>query len=197
MVAIDAARGNSKLPPAGRWYRGWHLLRHENVLVRWCRKEELPILAAQIELWRSLLVHGVARLVGASTEGQVGYLAIELPGAPLYREAKRAARIEENVRVRWALELCALLLGLSNSGHALPDARLDRFNVDPGGHLWLVDLWPFQKIEVTSAHAQNLEHARATCLELLNQAPYYTLAEDAQQRVREAKSLEALAAIFT
>lgn len=196
MVAIEAARGSAKLPPPGRWYRGWHLLAHENLLVRLCRKEDLPVFTEQLELWRGLLVHGVARIVASHIDDQGAFLAVELPGVPMYRETKRGPRIEENTRVRWAAELCALLAGLSSAGLALADANLNRFNVDPSGHLWLVDAWPLQKVGRELAQTQNLEHARTTCLQLLQQAPFYTLAQDAVHQLQEAESLEQLAAVF-
>jgi hypothetical protein len=196
LIAVDAPRSNGKPPPAGRWYRGWHLLLRETVLVRVCRKEEQSALAEQIALWRSLLVPGVSRVVGAAVDAQTGYLAVELPGQPLFREGKRANRIEELTRLRWAVQICALLEGLSNAGVVLEDAKSNRFNVDPQGHLWLVDLWPLQGADAQRAHAENLEHARAACRELLNQAPCYSLADDALQQLEAAGSLKQLASIF-
>lgn len=196
VVAIDAPRTNGKPLPAGRWYRGWHLLLRETVLVRVGRKEEQSMLAEQIALWRSLLIPGVSRVVGAATEGQAGYIAVELPGQPLFREGKRTNRIEETTRLRWAVQICALLEGLSNAGVVIADASSNRFNVDPQGHLWLVDLWPLQGADVERAHAANLEHARVTCRELLNQAPCYSLPDGALQQVEAATSIKQLASIF-
>ena len=154
------------------------------------------MLAEQIALWRSLLVPGVSRVVGAEADTQTGYLAVELPGQPLFREGKRANRIEELTRLRWAVQICALLEGLSNAGVVLADANSNRFNVDPQGHLWLVDLWPLHGADTQRAHAQNLEHARVTCRELLNQAPCYSLAEGALQQLEAATSIKQLASIF-
>jgi hypothetical protein len=194
LVALEGGKGNGRLPPPGRWYRGWHLLLHENVLVRVCRKEEQAALAEQIDLLRGLLVHGVSRLVGASV--QAGYVVVELPGAPLYREAKRAHRVAESTRLRWAVEICALLESVAAAGVFIADANLSRFNVDQQGHLWLVDVWPMQRSTPEQARAQHLQQAQLACKSLVDQAPCYTLGDDALQRMQNATSLGELAAVF-
>jgi hypothetical protein len=196
-VAIDASRSNGKLPPPGRWYRGWHLLTGDVVLVRTSSSEERSAFAEQVAIWRRMLVPGVARVIGAQVPpSPVPYIAVELPGMPLQREAKRAQRIDEATRLRWAVEICAMLEGLAAGGVMLPDANLNRFNVDQQGRLWLVDLWPLQNAEPDQARAAHCEHARSTCRQLLQQAPCYTIAADAFEQIEQATMLRQLVAIF-
>jgi hypothetical protein len=121
---------------------------------------------------------------------------VELPGAPLYREAKRAHRIAESARLRWCVEICALLESLATAGVVLAEANLNRFNVDPQGHLWLVDLWPMQRSAPEEARTRHLEFARGACKSLIDQAPCYTLVDDAQQRINDATSLGELGAVL-
>jgi len=120
------------------------------------------------------------------------YITHPLAVATILRELSHA-RLP---RLRWAVQICALLEGLSNAGVIIADANSNRFNVDPQGHLWLVDLWPLRGADVERAHAENLEHARVTCRELLNQAPCYSLAEGALQQLEAATSIKQLASIF-
>ncbi len=196
MVAMEGAKGDGRLPPPGRWHRGWHLLRRENVLVRLCRREEQAILNEQILLWRSVVAHGISSVIEARADIPVGYIAVELPGAPLHREVKRSQRVDESARRRWAVELCAVLESLSLAGLVMLDGNLNRFNVDQAGHLWLVDLWPLKRGAADQAHDDNLRHAQDACEQLLSQAFFFTLPEDVPRQAKAPKSLGALAALF-
>ena len=196
-VAIEQSHGNGKLPPPGRWFRGWHLASGDAVLVRLGASNEQPAFAEQVQSWRQLLVSGVSRVVSAQTDAaSVLHVAVELPGMPVYREVKRAHRLSEATRLGWVVQLCALLDGLASSGVMLADAQLNRFNVDQDGRLWLVDLWPLRRAEPEVARQAHLGQARAACRQLLDNAPCYSLAPGAFEQIEQVQSLRELAALF-
>jgi hypothetical protein len=196
-VALDSARANRDLPASGRWYRGWHVPTQSIVLLRYGELAEQPLFAEQVALWRRLLVPGVSRIVAANTEpSKRPYVAVELTGYPLNREAQKSSRIDERLRMRWAVELCALLAALAEQGTVLPDAELSRFNTDQEGRLWLVDLWNLQSVTPEQARLAHCDRARTSCRQLLNMAPAYCVAGDAPERLESAASLEQIVQIF-
>jgi hypothetical protein len=196
-VALDPSRSNRELPSTGRWYRGWHLPTQSSVLVRHGEPGDQPHYAEQIALWRRLLVPGASRVVQADAEpNRRPFIAVELQGLPLNRHVSRSLHHEQSVRLRWAIELCALLSALADQGVALQDAELHRFNTDPNGRLWLVDLWPLCRMEPNQASLAHLRLARQSCRQLLRQAPCYSLPTDAVERLEKAGDLAEVARIF-
>lgn len=196
-VAIDSSRSNREHPPPGRWTRGWHVPTQSNVLVRYGELAEQRAYAELIAIWRRLLVPGVARIVAANSEpNRRPYIAVELPGSPLNREAQKGSRIEERLRLRWAVELCALLCALAQQGALIADSELYRFNTDQEGRLWLVDLWGLCSAEPNQAQAAHCESARAACRQLLGAAPVYSVSGDALERLDQAPDLLRMAQIF-
>ncbi len=196
-VAIDSPRSNRELPQAGRWYRGWHVTTQMIVLARYGEPAQQSVFAEQIEIWQHLLVPGTSRIVTASAEPHKRpYLAVELLGYPLNREAQKGGRIEERLRLRWAVELCALLTALAQQGAVLPDAELNRFNTDQEGRLWLVDLWGLRRDEPAAALLANCICARKSCQQLVMLAPCYSLPVAAHERLENETDLTQLARIF-
>jgi hypothetical protein len=196
-VAIDSPRSNRELPQAGRWYRGWHVSTQSIVLVRYGEPSEQSEYKEQIDLWRRLLVPGASRIVTASAEpNKRPYLAVELLGYPLNREVQKGGRIEERLRLRWAVEVCALLTALAQQGAVLPDAELNRFNTDQEGRLWLVDLWGLRQEEPDSALRMHCIAARKSCRQLVMLAPCYALSVDAYERLENETNIAELARVF-
>ncbi len=196
-VALDLSRSSRELPPSGRWYRGSHVPTQSTVLVRYGEFGEQPVYARQIALWRQLLVPGMSRIVAANAgPGTRPYIAVELPGYPLNREVQKGGRVEESVRLRWAVEICALLAAVAHQGAVLPDADLCRFNLDQEGRLWLVDLWEMQSAEPDQALLAHRDQARGICGQLLRLAPCYSLAADALDQLENAVDLTEIARII-
>jgi hypothetical protein len=196
-VALEASRSNREQSPTGRWFRGWHLPTQSSVLVRHGEPTDQPLYAEQIALWRRLLVPGASRIVQANAEpNQRPFVAVELPGSPLSREANRLGRAAESLRLRWAVELCALLTALADQGVTLADADLRRFNTDGNGRLCLVDLWPLSGTDPVQARLAHRDHARKSCRQLLLQAPCYSLAPNALERLEKAADLAEIVGIF-
>lgn len=196
-VALDGVRSNRELPACGRWYRGWHVPTQTTVLVRYGEIVEQPVYAESVARWRRLLVPGTARIVASSTvPAKRPYLAVELAGYPLNRELQKGQRVQERVRLRWAVELCALLAALAREGVALPDAEPYRFNLDQEGRLWLVDLWGIRSAQPDEAMRAHCEHARKSCQRLLTLAPSYSMPDDALERLEQVPDLVQMAQIF-
>ena len=196
-VALDSPRSNRELPQCGRWYRGWHVPTQSAVLVRCGEPAEQPAYAELIALWRRLLIPGISRIVAASVEpDRRPYLAIELAGVPLNREAQKGSRVEERLRLRWAVEVCALLAALAQGGAVLPDAELVRFNADQEGRLWLVDLWGLEGAAPDNALVAHCDRARKSCRQLLKMAPCYSVSADALERLESVADLVQMARIF-
>ena len=196
-VALDIGRSTRELPACGRWYRGWHVPTQSIVLVRFGEMGEQPVYAEVVARWRSLLVPGVARVVASgSAPAQRPYVAVELPGYPLHRELQKGNRVDERVRLRWAVEVCALLAALAQQGVALPDAEFYRFNSDQEARLWLVDLWGAQSAPPGEALQAHTQHARKCCQQLLTTAPSYALPSDALERLERASDLVQMARVF-
>ena len=196
-VAIDAQRSNRELPQAGRWYRGWHVSTQSIVLIRYGEPAEQAVYAEQIELWRRLLVPGTSRIVTASAQPtKRPYVAVELLGYPLNREVQKGSRFEEPLRLRWAVEVCALLTALARQGAVLPDADLNRFNTDQDGRIWLVDLWGLRREEPDAALLAHCNWARKSCRQLVTLSPCYSLSADAYERLENEIDIAQLARIF-
>jgi hypothetical protein len=167
------------------------------VLVRYGEPAQQSEYAEQIELWRGLLVPGASRIVTASAQtNKRPYVAVELLGYPLNREIQKGGRIEERLRLRWAVELCALLTALAQQGAVLPDAELNRFNTDQDGRLWLVDLWGLRREEPDAALHAHCNCARKSCLQLVTAAPCYSLPQGAYERLENETDIKQLARIF-
>ncbi|HEX9620522.1 MAG TPA: hypothetical protein VF989_10315 [Polyangiaceae bacterium] len=158
------AKRSEQLPAADRWYRGFHLPSQSAVRLRFGEPGDREAFAARIGLWRDLLVPGVARLVAADADAERPYLAVALPGRSLAR-ALGAAPARE--RREWALELCLLLAACAAAGVQLADADANRFSLDEGGRLWLVDLWDARSAEPAQARAAHIELARRSVYDVL------------------------------
>lgn len=196
-IAFDGGPDNARLPAPGRWHRGWHLLTREAVLARHASKNEAASFADQVALWKSLLVPGAARIVEARlVEAQNPYLAVELPGTSLVKELKQAQRMSEHRRLDLLVQICAVLHGLAQEGLLLADIDLNRFNVDAGGRVWLVDLWPLTRVEPTHAQRAYVENMQRICERLLGAAPAYALPDDALEQISATQSLHELATLF-
>ena len=196
-VALESSRSNRELPPCGRWYRGWHVPTQSIVLVRYGELGEQPIYAEQVAHWRRLLIPGTSRIVTSSTvSAKRPYIAVELPGFPLNREMQKGHRVEERLRLRWAVEYCSLLLTMAQQGFVLPDAELNRFNTDQEGRLWLIDLWGMQTAEPDTALRLHCDQARNSCRQLLTMAHAYSVSSDALERLEVVPDLTQMARIF-
>lgn len=191
-VVLEGTRSRAEKPATGRWIRGWHLPSQSSVLVRCGTATEQASYAEQIELWRSLLIPSVARVVSCSSEAGLPLIAVQLPGVPLGRELKGNGRIAEQTRRDWAIQLCSILSALAHSGVSLADAELRRFNLVDDGGLFLVDLWPLRNVGVEQSMQEHLGFAKRGVLQLLESAPCYGLGDDAETRVVEARSLAEL-----
>lgn len=196
-VAFDGGPENARLPAPGRWHRGWHLLTREAVLARHASKNEAAFFADQVALWKNLLLPGVARVVESRlAETQAPYFAVELPGASLVKELKQAQRVSEHKRLELIVQICAVLQGLAQQGLLLADVDLNRFNVDAGGRVWLVDLWPMACVEPAHAQQAYVENMQKLGVRLLGAAPAYSLPDDVLEQISATQSLQELAALI-
>lgn len=193
-VALESQRSNREPPASGRWYRGFYIPTQSSVLVRYGEPAEQPAYTELIAIWCRLLIPGTSRIVAASADlNRRPYIAVELPGYPLNREVQKGSRVDERLRLRWAIELCALLAALAQQGTVLPDAELCRFNADQDGRLWLVDLWGLKSTEPSMAQLEHCEKARKACRQLVTVAPCYSVSADALERLQSAPNLVQLA----
>lgn len=195
-VALESARSRDERPPSGRWFRGWDLRSQSVVLVRCGNVSERALYAEQIELWRSLFVPAVSRVVAWSSAAQPPYVAVQLPGTPLSREIKGNARVPERLRRQWAVELCSILSALAACGALIADAELRRFNLLGDGKLFLVDLWPLQKVDPQLGVSEHLGLAKRGALQFIQAAPCYGFSDDALARMQGAQDMAELVRIL-
>jgi hypothetical protein len=162
-------------------------------LLRFGEPAESQDFARQLELLERLLVPGLCRVVARETAaGQRPYLAVELPGQPLHREAKQASHLDSRVRLRWAVEVCSLLAALAHQQVVLADAELRRFNAGQDGRLWLVDCWPLRQAQTAEALRVHTELAKRCCRQLLATVPSAILSGETLERIERAEDLWSL-----
>lgn len=165
----DAPESGGELHP-GRWYRGFHIPTQRSVRLKFGTKEEAGLYQEQLRVWQRVLIPSVARIIAWSTDQDVPYVAVWLPGQRLTSVLRRAAKQELSDLAPLARELALILCAVARSGVRLPDADLDRFSLDAHNRLWLVDLWNAEPAEPAMAEPEHVALSAGACAEILNLA---------------------------
>jgi hypothetical protein len=141
-------------PPPHRWLPGFLIAEQRRVRLRYGTSADCAEYGRNLELWRSVLLPHVARPIAATAEGDTPYVAV-----PRFERALGRALQEEADPHRIGVQVCAHLNALALAGVVLPDGSAQRFSLDGGGGVWLVDLWGAARDEPARAAEQHGEYA--------------------------------------
>jgi hypothetical protein len=99
-------------------------------------------------------------LVAGGTSESSRWLAVPAIGDPLDELLERRGGASRATALAVTRAAVAILSALANAGAVLPEAHPRRFEVDPSGHPWLVDVRRLTAAPVEVANQQMLDQAR-------------------------------------
>lgn len=152
--------------------------------------------ASAAELHGRLCLPGVVPLLGSgrSEQGRF-YYAVPSAGQKLNRALGRKSEPAFHTVLRICGECAALLGSLAAAGVMLPDARLERFDLEGESRLWLVDLQGAVQGDVNSAGKSHVELARGFFRAVLERSRQGNLSGRLLRAVEEAPDCAELARI--
>lgn len=152
---------------------------------------------AAADLQGGIRIPGVAPVIASGTTPDgAPYCAVTRPGPDLRRSLSRKGglALEQAMSVCW--EATSILWALAAAGIELSDANSRRFDLEPGGRLWLVDLCGGRSREAEAAERAHLELARGLCRYVLDRARRYIPPREVREAMERSSSCVELARAF-
>lgn len=163
-IALGPPAGRSNRPAPGGSTEGRRpgidLATMRPVWLYFARPEHMTTLAETEAVLADLCLPGVVTPIGSGDAEGERWLAVPSIGVGLdgVLEQRGGAGRAEALALTGAA--VAILSALAGAGAVLPDAHLRRFEVDAGGHPWLVDVRRLVPAPGASAASTMLGHAR-------------------------------------
>ncbi len=147
-----------------------------------------------VDIVKRALVPGIVPEYSSNVTSRRGPYVAYLAKSASSGRLQISSTLGEDQLLTLALDGVTMLAALAQLGIVLPDASADRFELDPSGRLWLLDLWRAELVEPKTAITPMLRLASRWCESLILDMPFVFVDDDTASILRSSGDFATLMA---